>query len=480
MEVNRSSELLEKSDGTECIENNFSSTWFSLNIAFDLDGVLFPIEDFQLNAGKKFFGSESIVNENGYGIKEIFGCSKEKEALFWILNTLKFNRKVIVLDGVRKSIEMLKEKGHRVYILSARAMADKINLPGRIMRNLIKKALKRNFVDPDGIIFVNVKNAVEEKKSAIVKYNIHALIDDYKDVLKAVCNTTKTFGVRTRNNEHESFDNVEMAESYEELFIRLTDWTNRVVPKWSPLAYKDLENLSLDEKEKYFDRLQSEMSDCTDRYKFEMDHIGCEKVLKKIQSLFNAVYRPSMLHSEKFPQSGGVILACNHLHSYDPLLIMQNSKQPFHLLAKEELRDNPKWNKLFTSIGSVFVDNGNRISREKAKWDLVKILLADGTVMMFPEGTRNRTEEQLLPFHMGTINIAMYSGCPIIPLAINADYRLFKNRLICSVGNPIIVKRTDDAVEMNSLLKEKILELLGEVHDFQGCKGRWSKMKCNR
>ena len=106
---------------------------------------------------------------------------------------------------------MLKEKGHRVYILSARAMADKINLPGRIMRNLIKKALKGNFVDPDGIIFVNVKNAVEEKKSAIVKYNIHALIDDYKDVLKAVCNTTKTFGVRTRNNEHESFDNVEMA-----------------------------------------------------------------------------------------------------------------------------------------------------------------------------------------------------------------------------------------------------------------------------
>ncbi len=420
-----------------------------------------------MEIGKKFFRDAKEINENGYGIKEVFNCSGGKEKLFWALNTFKFNRKVLVPDGIRRSIEMLRNQGHKVYILSARAMADRKTLPGLIMRNEIRKALKRNRVVTDGIIYVSAGSAVEDKKTAVLKYNIRAMVDDYKDVLKEVMGITKTFAIRTRNNSSECMPEVEMAENYNELYLRLRKWSEGIAPKWHPLNYKELETLSEDERREYYCQLKDNIMASTDKYKIELDDVGCRRIMKKIQKAFNIIYRPHMIHPEKFPKNGGIILACNHLHSYDPLVIMQMSKLPFHLLAKEELKNNKTWDKLFTSIGSIFVKNSDPESREKAKWDLVKMLFAGRTVMMFPEGTRNRTEEKLLPFHMGTINIAMFSGCPIIPLAINADYRLFKNRLVCSVGDPIVVKTTDDAVAMNNVLRKKILDLMDEVNTFQ-------------
>ena len=50
-----------------------------MKIGFDVDGVLTDLENYQLEYGKKYFGEDKLVNENGYTIQEIFGCSKEEE-----------------------------------------------------------------------------------------------------------------------------------------------------------------------------------------------------------------------------------------------------------------------------------------------------------------------------------------------------------------------------------------------------------------
>ena len=49
-----------------------------MKIGFDVDGVLTDLENYQLEYGKKYFGEDKLVNEDGYTIQEIFGCSKEE------------------------------------------------------------------------------------------------------------------------------------------------------------------------------------------------------------------------------------------------------------------------------------------------------------------------------------------------------------------------------------------------------------------
>ena len=101
-----------------------------MNIGIDVDGVLFPIEDYQLVEGSKFFRKKPIVNENGYGIKEVFNCSVKEEVIFWIRKTFNFNRNVVVPDGMAEMIRKLRSEGNKVYIITSRALADEDNVLG--------------------------------------------------------------------------------------------------------------------------------------------------------------------------------------------------------------------------------------------------------------------------------------------------------------------------------------------------------------
>ncbi len=67
------------------------------------------------------------------------------------------------------------------------------------------------------------------------------------------------------------------------------------------------------------------------------------------------------------------------------------------------------------------------------------------SICIFPEGTRNRTDE-MLPFKEGSMKIAEKTGCPIIPMAITNSAEIFENHLpfirpchvILEYGTPIL------------------------------------------
>ena len=79
-----------------------------MKIGFDVDGVLTDLENYQLEYGKKYFGEDKLVNENGYTIQEIFGCSKEEEEKFWIKYIWKYCLKEQIRENVINYIKRLK------------------------------------------------------------------------------------------------------------------------------------------------------------------------------------------------------------------------------------------------------------------------------------------------------------------------------------------------------------------------------------
>ncbi len=439
-----------------------------MNIAFDADGVIFPIEDFQIKEGQKFFKNRPIYDINGYGIKEVFNCTNKEEVNFWSKNTFKYNRNVIAAEGISELINKLRKQGHKVYILTSRAKANENNVVGHIMRKELEKALERNSIKVDGIIYTSTKQSDIDKYNAIKKYNIHIMIDDKKENVEKIKDITNTICFETRNNKDYMDDKVTKVSNAKELEETINFIINEHnKSKVELLNYKIINKMSKEEKIKYFKSLKQWYYNQRDPFSLEKGENGCRKIIGKMQKVFNLVYKPHVIHKEKFPKTGSVILAANHLHSFDPLLLMTNSDMPFHLLAKHELLDDKLWSKLFSTIGSFFVDNNDPESRREAKEDMIKALLNDSLIMMYPEGTRNKTDKRLLDFHMGTVIISQITESPIYPCAINSDYRLFKNNLCMSVGDPIYISPEDDLLKKNEELKEEISSLLDEVKEYE-------------
>jgi 1-acyl-sn-glycerol-3-phosphate acyltransferase len=67
----------------------------------------------------------------------------------------------------------------------------------------------------------------------------------------------------------------------------------------------------------------------------------------------------------------------------------------------------------------MLVDRGGSANAAKQMLQEASLRLNKGEIMaIFPEGTRNKTPEPILPFKKGAFILAKHTGVPLIPLAI--------------------------------------------------------------
>ncbi len=87
------------------------------------------------------------------------------------------------------------------------------------------------------------------------------------------------------------------------------------------------------------------------------------------------------------------------------------------ILAKKELLRIPMLGYII-SHASVIVDRSSNESRRRSMDHLKDVLRRGISILIFPEGTQNRTKEQLQPFHDGGFRIAIETQQPILPMVI--------------------------------------------------------------
>lgn len=95
------------------------------------------------------------------------------------------------------------------------------------------------------------------------------------------------------------------------------------------------------------------------------------------------------------------------------------SRRP-RLLVKEECEFSG-YGEIIRKLGIIFVKRENKISRKKANSTMIHNVLRGQDVLIFPEGTRNKTNATLLPFKRGAVLIAQMTGKPIVPIVINKN-----------------------------------------------------------
>lgn len=133
-------------------------------------------------------------------------------------------------------------------------------------------------------------------------------------------------------------------------------------------------------------------------------------------------FRFRVIHPERLPQSGGLILAANHQSYFDPPLVGICSKRAVHYLARKTLMEWPFFGPLFPDMNVIPVDrDGNDMSALKTV--IRKIKEGEG-VVLFPEGTRSR-DGKLQPGQAGVGLVIAKTLAPVVPVRIFGSYEAF-------------------------------------------------------
>lgn len=129
--------------------------------------------------------------------------------------------------------------------------------------------------------------------------------------------------------------------------------------------------------------------------------------------------------AEKLPEKNGFILFPNHQGLFDSLALIESCPRPFGIVIKKEAL---KWILVKQVIALL---RGIGIDREdiRASLEVIKQVTEEvkqgRNYIIFPEGTRSREENKILPFKAGTFKSAVNAKCPIVPVALIDCYRPF-------------------------------------------------------
>lgn len=166
-----------------------------------------------------------------------------------------------------------------------------------------------------------------------------------------------------------------------------------------------------------------------------------------------------IVNKKKLPK-GRAIIVCNHKSNIDYIYLFTHIWRKQYVLAKQELFKNKFVSGFFRKCGGIPVDRDN-ISISTVK-NCIKVLKEEKLLTIFPEGTRNKTDQDLLEFKAGASVFSIKTNAPIIPMYIKKKPRcLGFNKVI--VGEPIYFddsfKGEEGTKRANEIIRQKMLEL---------------------
>lgn len=133
------------------------------------------------------------------------------------------------------------------------------------------------------------------------------------------------------------------------------------------------------------------------------------------------------------------ILVSNHHSYYDIPCILVAIPQPIRFMAKVSLFKIPIFGWGLGRAGFIPIDRKNRRTAVKSFDLAVQRIRKGNTVVVFPEEGRSR-ERAMRPFQRGGFLLALRSELPILPIAIEGTYEVFRAGAKRITPGPVTIK----------------------------------------
>lgn len=178
----------------------------------------------------------------------------------------------------------------------------------------------------------------------------------------------------------------------------------------------------------------------------------------------------TVLGEEHIPKEEAVLYIPNHQSYFDIILTYSRCPNLTGYVAKYSMISIPLLSSWMKRLYCLFLNRKD--IKEGLKTILVGIdQIKHGISMcIFPEGTRNKEPQTMMPFKEGSLKMAEKSGCPIIPIAITNSAEIFENHfpkikpchVIIQYGEPIRIQELDKEQKkfLGSYTRDRIQEML--------------------
>lgn len=164
-----------------------------------------------------------------------------------------------------------------------------------------------------------------------------------------------------------------------------------------------------------------------------------------------------VLGQENIPTDTAVLYVGNHRSFFDIVLTCSKFPGITGYVAKKEMNIWPLLNIWMRYIHCLFLDRQNIKEGMKTILSGIEKVKNGISLCIFPEGTRNKVNDTMLPFHDGSFKIADKGGVPVIPMTIVNSASVFEDHfpkvkpatVIIDFGKPIYFNELDREARKN-------------------------------
>lgn len=208
-----------------------------------------------------------------------------------------------------------------------------------------------------------------------------------------------------------------------------------------------------------------------DKWKYKSDLAALRLVQWAFKvMLWVAGTKQTVIGEENVPTDQPVLYIPNHRSYFDILLIYSKVPGLTGFVAKDVMLRYPLLRDWMKKLYCLFLNREN--PRESLKTILQGIENIKNGISMciFPEGTRNKVDTEMLSFKEGSLKMAEKTGCLIIPVALTNTAEIFENhmpwihkcKVVIEYGTPIDPKELsrEEKKHLGAYCRDRIQEML--------------------
>lgn len=191
--------------------------------------------------------------------------------------------------------------------------------------------------------------------------------------------------------------------------------------------------------------------------------IGFINFLRVLVLPIFCIVRPFRYYGNRKVKDGAYIYMSNHYGLMDPAYVAATTWEGIHFVGKREIFESSFLGAIARKAKAISVNrDGNDV---RGLLDCFKCLKNGEKICIYPEGTRNKTGGEMLPFQHGAAVMAIKCKVPIIPLVIYKKPRFFRCTHIL-IGDPIELseyydkKLSDEELQsVDEYLRQHMIEM---------------------
>ena len=166
---------------------------------------------------------------------------------------------------------------------------------------------------------------------------------------------------------------------------------------------------------------------------------------------------------EHVPRHRAAVYCANHQSNVDPPVLFAAIHPRMHILYKHEIDQIPVLARAFRMGGFIPIDRSKKESAMRSIEAGARSIRDGNSFLIFPEGTRSKTDE-MLPFKKGGFIMAIKSGAPIVPVAIQGGREAMRKG--SAIVRPVRISiRVGEPIETAGVALEDRDALIGRVRE---------------